>query len=471
MAQSFRHFAGQGTGIRAFHGELTRNIPLFLAALAEAPFEPTWDEGNHNNAAESHAMLRPVASNSTAQTACTVSESGVLDGLSVQLFSSGSEAWPISAAGTAASMKARLNFATQDYLGLAAHPAIRAAALSALGQHRLGAPGSAVHPGLTAPVVTLETRIGRFLGLAATAFPSGTEAIRTTLGSILRPSDDVIVDAGAHPAVFETVQTVLARLHRSPGGSLNGIERRLRRLTRQIRKGRIFVAVSAVSACGSEVTDLAELSQLARSYGATLVVDVSHDLGCMGQDGGGVMEIQNCAGRIDVVIGSFAKCFGSSGGFAAFRDPAFQDTLRQSQWRTTALSPVNASAILAALDLVEGPEGRRRRRRLHGNALRLRNHLMADGIRIMGQASPFVILRLPPMTALPRTALLESAGPRVTLLRAPAVPSHSPRWRIQLNADHGAADIDDLAELVRDVTRTFDRQPRALRQSESLAQR
>ena len=120
---------------------------------------------------------------------------------------------------------------------------------------------------------------------------------------------------------------------------------------------------------------------------------------------------------------------------------------------------MNAAAILAALEVISTAEGRRRRRNLHGLSLRLRNHLMADGVKVMGQASPFVPILLPTLSALPRTALLESAGPLVTLLQAPSVPAHTPRWRIQLTADHSPADIDDLAELIRDVSRAFDRAP------------
>jgi glycine C-acetyltransferase len=232
---------------------------------------------------------------------------------------------------------------------------------------------------------------------------------------------------------------------------------------------RIFVAVAALSAHASQLCDLAELSALVRTYGATLIVDVTHDLGAMGLEGGGVAEIQGVTGRIDVLVGSFAKSFGAAGGFAAFRDPDLKSSFRNSQWRTAALSPVNASAILAAVDLVDGPEGRRRRRRLHGNALRLRNHLLADGLKVLGQPSALVPIRLPLQTALPRTALLESAGPLVTLLMAPTVAAHAPRWRIQLSSDHSLAAIDDLAELIRDVTRAFDRQPRVLRRVEPLA--
>lgn len=353
-----------------------------------------------------------------------------------------------------------MNFALQDYLGLAAHPAVRSAALAALGQHRLAAPGPAPRLGLTAPTLALEARIAAFLRLpAAAVFASGSEAIRHGLRTILRPGDDVIVDSDAHPAMFETVLLARAKLHRSPSASVEGVERRLSRLARQPRRGRLVIALPAVSAQGSRIAELAELVAFTRLHDALLIADVSHDLGAMGQSGGGAMEIQACLGRVDMVVGSFAKCFGAAGGFAAVRDPALKPALQRGQWRTTALSPVNAAAILAALDIITAPEGRRRRRNLHGIALRLRNHLMADGIKVMGKASPLVPVLLPPRTALARTAMLESAGPLVTLLQAPSVASHAPRWRLQLTADHSPADIDDLAELIRDVTRAFDRRP------------
>jgi selenocysteine lyase/cysteine desulfurase len=91
----------------------------------------------------------------------------------------------------------------------------------------------------------------------------------------------------------------------------------------------------AVSAHGSKLADLAELSALARQHGAILVVDVSHDLGAMGAAGGGVMEIQACHGRIDILLGSLAKTFGAAGGFAAFRDPGLKAALHPSPWQTT----------------------------------------------------------------------------------------------------------------------------------------
>ena len=349
-----------------------------------------------------------------------------------------------------------LTFTVQDYLGLSSHPAVRSAALGALGTHRLLSP----RVGLTDSVLVLEDGLAAFLKLpAAVTFPSGAEAIRQTLRSLLRPNDHVIVDSAAHPAMFETIQLSPSHLHRSPSASVDGVERRLTRLARLRHRGRLIIAVPAISAHGSKVADLADLCALARQHQALLVVDATHDLGALGLSGGGVAEIQGCRERIDILLGSFAKTFGAGGGFAAFRDPAHKTALCQSPAQTTALSPVNAAAIHAALEIISSPEGHRRRRNLHGLSLRLRNHLMADGIRPMGKASPFVPILLPALTALPRTALLESAGPRVTLLQVPTVPLHAPRWRIQLTADHSPADIDDLAELIRDVSRTFARSP------------
>ncbi|MBA3911060.1 MAG: hypothetical protein C0524_14605 [Rhodobacter sp.] len=353
------------------------------------------------------------------------------------------------------------DFASQDYLALATHSRLRAAASAALGEHRLSPPGTEASLAVTVPVLALEERTARFLQLpAAIAFPSGAEAIRATLQNLIAAADDVIIDAGADSAMFETVLTARARLHRTPPGSLEAVERRLRRLTANPRRARIWVLVPAISAFASVMADVAELSALCRAYGAGLIVDVTHDLGAMAQSGGGVMEIQGCTGCADIVIGSYAQTFGAPGGFAAFRDPGVRPRLIAGQGRTAPFSPALAATILAAFDIIDSAEGRRRRRRLHGNSLRLRNHLMADGLRVMGQPSPLVPVRLPHKSALARTGLLESAGMSVPLLQAPTVAAHAPRWCLRLTAGHGPADIDDLADLIHDVTRIFDMRQR-----------
>ncbi|NJO23598.1 MAG: aminotransferase class I/II-fold pyridoxal phosphate-dependent enzyme [Sphingomonadales bacterium] len=280
-----------------------------------------------------------------------------------------------------------LNFAVQDYLSLSGHPLVRAAATAALEHHHLAAGGSASHLGLSVPLLALEARVARFLRLQdAAVFSSGAEANRITLRNLLAPGDTAIVDHGSHPAMFEAVLAAGATPLFSPAGSVEAVERRLRRLA-PVARGRLLVTAPAISAYGSVVADVAGLLEQCRHYRATLVIDAAHDLGSVAPGGGGIMELQGCLGRADVVVGSFAKTFGAAGGFAAFRDPALKTRLRQSRFgqrQSAALSAVNASVILAAFDLVESAEGRMRRRRLRGHAQRLRNHLLADGFSVMG---------------------------------------------------------------------------------------
>ena len=351
---------------------------------------------------------------------------------------------PGKEAGSEARQRSSLDFATRDPLGLRQHP-LSDAPLSGLSDDA---------------VDQLESLLASRLGLSqALTCASLSDVTRLALSAILGPGDDVLVDIGIDSAMFETILATRASPHRYPSASLDGVARRLHRLARMPRAGRVVIVAPAVSAHGARVTDLAELGHLARQHDALLVVDLSQDFGVMGQDGCGVMEIQSCLGLADLVLGCLDPAFGTIGGFAAWRDPVLGERLRRHQPAASLLPSERAAAALATAAVAFGPEGSHRRRKLHGLSLRLRNHLMADGLRISGSAAPFVPVLLPPQTALPRTALLESAGPRVSLLTAPRVPLHAPRWRIELSAGHSLADIDDLAELIRDVSRAFDRVP------------
>ena len=351
-----------------------------------------------------------------------------------------------------------LDFASEDCLGLSGFSALLPVKGADADRHGLTQSDSAISPPGPDLTRVLEHRLARFVNLpVATTFASGAAAMRFTLRGLIRQGDRVIVDAGCHRAMFETFSTTRAQLLRCPPGSVDAVERRLARLSGQPRTGQIYIAVPAIAELTSTMADLDVLTKLAAHYRAKLIVDVSHDLGAMAQGGRGVMEVQGCLGQPDIVLGSLAPCFGAPGGFAAFRDPALKERLRASPWPTAPLLPALAARILAAFDIIDSAEGCRRRSRLQGASLRLRNHLMADGFRVLGHPSGIVPVRLPPLTAVACGALIASAGMVVPLLRAPVVAGHAPRWLVRLNANHGPADIDDLAELIREVSRTVDR--------------
>ncbi len=347
-----------------------------------------------------------------------------------------------------------INFASQDYLSLSQHHGLLAAATAALGWCGLHASGTAPLMGLSTPLIALETRVAQFLRLPeAAVFPSGAEANRAAIRTLIRAGDHVLIDAAAHSAFFDASRAITRNLHRMPPGSTEAAERRLRRIRRENPKAAILVVTSGIAAFSANIPDLAALADLCREHGATLLVDVAHDLGAMGPTGRGVLELQGMLARVDVVTGSFAKCFGSNGGFVAARDPALKPALRFSrggQGGSSALSPMQAAMVLAAFDIIDSHDGAVRRQRLLANVLRLRNHLMADGFVLMGRSAPIVPVRLETLSiARKMTAAIETAGALVTLLENPAVAGHAPRWRLQLMADHSTAEIDQFAALAR----------------------
>jgi glycine C-acetyltransferase len=285
---------------------------------------------------------------------------------------------------------------------------------------------------------------------AVTLFRFGNDAILAGLRHLFRAGDTVLADVGNQAIVAGAARSARARVCLVPAGSTEAVERRLTRLRATRTKGGLWVVVPAISANASVMSDLADLAELCQAFRARLVVDVSQDLGALGQDGGGVQELQGCIGRADVVLGSFAPTFVSSGSFLALRDP---DLAQPPALPASPMPHGNAGRLLVAMGLILGPEGRHRRRALHGAVLRLRNQLLAEGAPVMGHPSPFVVVRLSPDQTKRQSDLARAAGFSIPLLQAPLVAGRAPRWRIQLTAAHGLADIDDLAGLVIDLCR------------------
>ena len=190
--------------------------------------------------------------------------------------------------------------------------------------------------------------------------------------------------------------------------------------------------------------------QAASEYGATLMVDVAHDLGCLGQDGTGHIGIQNMLGKVDLVMGSFSKAFGSNGGFVATNSRAVKEYLRfysPSCTFSNALSPAQLATITKALDIVESAEGKELRGRLMANILGLRARIRARGMDFYGDPSAIVAVKtgdeaLARMTAraLPEMGLISN------LVEFPAVGKGLARFRLQVMAGHTDEEITAAAD-------------------------
>ena len=202
----------------------------------------------------------------------------------------------------------------------------------------------------------------------------------------------------------------------------------------------IMVVTEGLFSMDSDTPDLAAMQELCREYNAILMVDVAHDLGCLGEDGRGHIGIQNMLGKVDLVMGSFSKTFASNGGFVACGNRAIKEYLRFFSAPSTfsnALSPVQAAVVLKAFEIIESPEGKTLRNELMTNVLSLRAQLRNAGLDYYGDPSAIVAVKMG-TEGLARlvSRRLPELGLLANLVEYPAVARGAARFRLQVMAEH-----------------------------------
>jgi glycine C-acetyltransferase len=202
----------------------------------------------------------------------------------------------------------------------------------------------------------------------------------------------------------------------------------------------------------SDTPDIGALQQLANRYGATLMVDVAHDLGNLGRDGKGHIGMQGMLGQVDLVMGSFSKTFGSNGGFVATNSRAVKEYLRFYSPTCTfsnALSPTQVAIVTKALDIIEGEEGAELRNKLMHNVLTLREQLRSRGMEVYGDPSAIVCVKMGEESLARMMAReLPELGLIANLVEFPAVPKGQARFRLQVMANHTEHEIETAAAIL-----------------------
>lgn len=349
-----------------------------------------------------------------------------------------------------------VNFGSQDYLSLSSHPAILAAATEALQEFGAHSAGSPALMGNSELSLALERRIADFTGYRdCMLFPTGWAAAYGVIRTLVRPHDYIVIDQLAHASLQEGARNSTENVFSVPHLSTAAIVQRVRRIRRANPQAGILVVTETLFSMDSDVAGIAALVDACKEERAILLVDAAHDLGAIGPTGRGFLEIQHMVGRPDVLMGSFSKSFASNGGFVASRHPALKQALRSSCGPLTfsnGLSPVQAAIVLAALEIVTSPEGAERRHRLLANVHRLREGLKEQGFTVLGEPSAIVpvILGDASISRLATRHAFE-AGALVNLVEHPAVSLNTCRWRLQVMADHSAAEIDEMIRIAIDA--------------------
>lgn len=345
-----------------------------------------------------------------------------------------------------------MNFGSQDYLGLASHPAIYDAAARALYEYGPHAAASPMLQGNTALSRKLEQAIGDFLETEhVLLFPTGWAAGFGTIVGLVRPGDHILIDQLAHACLMQGARAATPNHHFYRHNSVDDLRARLAGIRAKDKRHAILVVTEGLFSMDSDSPDIAAMQAVCREYGAVLMVDVAHDLGATGPGGTGQLGLQDMLGKVDLVMGSFSKTFSSNGGFLATRDLSVRQYVSiygGSHTYSNALSPVQAGVVLEAMKIVRSEEGDRLRARSKANIDYLRALFTSNGLNCLGDPSNVVPVSVGDEVVAKRTSrFLEENGLLANLVEFPAVARGAARFRFQVMASHTDEQIESAVEV------------------------
>lgn len=357
----------------------------------------------------------------------------------------------------------RLLFCSNDYLGLAAHPAVVQALVDGARRHGAGAGASHLVSGHHQAHEALESRFAEGYSPwierpRALGFSTGYMANLAVVTGLAAwaPRDEVALfsDALNHASLIDACRLSKVTVHRYAHADVAALEGLLADSPARVK----LIITDGVFSMDGDLAPLPELLALARAHDAWLVVDDAHGLGVLGEQGWGSVEalLDPAAGPTDrlIVVGTLGKAVGVAGAFVVAHDELIEALLQTARPYifTTASPPALAEAVMASLDLIGADEGRQRRAHLQALIAQWR-----EGIQALLAQHPGLDWTLWPSTtpiqplivrdnerAVALSNALESRGLRVPAIRPPTVPPGGARLRVTFCADHTSTDVAEL---------------------------
>ena len=337
-----------------------------------------------------------------------------------------------------------LNFCANNYLGLAGHPEVIAAAHAALDRWGYGMASVRFICGTQSIHRELEARISAFIGtedtiLHSSCFDANGGVFETLLGA----EDAVISDELNHASIIDGIRLSKARRYRYRNCDLGDLDARLAEASASGARFKLVVTDGVFSMDGF-IAPMKGICDLADRHGALVMVDDSHGVGVLGGRGRGTPEHCGVLGRPDIITGTLGKALGgASGGYVGGRREIVELLRQRSRpyLFSNTLAPMIAATSLAALDLVEGSPGLRGK--LGENAAAFRSGLAAAGFEVRPGTHPIVPVILGDAgLAQAYAARLLDKGIYASGFFHPVVPQGAARIRSQVSAAHSRGDLD-----------------------------
>lgn len=358
--------------------------------------------------------------------------------------------------------KTLLNFSSNDYLGLANHPALKEAATKAIEQFGVGSGASRLICGSLAPHHELEEALAAFKATeAALSFSSGYATAVGTICALLGRDDVIVLDKLVHACIVDAARLSGAKIRVFKHNDLDDLERILQWANTRLPASQdatrnTLIVTESVFSMDGDCAPLREIVALKERHGAWLMVDEAHATGLYGERGQGLASQLGVADRIEIQMGTLGKALGASGGHIAGTRMLVDYLVNRARSFifSTAPSPAAAAAAAAAVKLVRTAEGETLRQKLWQRVAALKSE-----IQNLKSERPSAIL--PHLVgdegaAVEMSARLRERGFFVPAIRYPTVARGAARLRITLTAAHKASDVAALANALA----TLDLRPR-----------
>ncbi|WP_367875306.1 aminotransferase class I/II-fold pyridoxal phosphate-dependent enzyme [Luteolibacter sp. Populi] len=331
------------------------------------------------------------------------------------------------------------NFASNDYLGLAGHPALAEAFIEGIRRYGAGAAASRLVCGSLTPHRELEDALAAAKGCeAALTFPSGFATAAGSLPALAGKDDVLVLDKLCHASLIDGARLSGATVRVFPHNDVAKLEKLLEGIRGKQAKARVIVVTESVFSMDGDVCPLQEIVAAKERHGAMLFLDEAHAFGVIGPQGMGLAAREALQDHVEFQMGTLSKAAGLAGGYLA-TSAAWRDLLvnrARSFIYTTAAPPALAHASLAALELIRSAEGDGLRARLRENV----------SVISPGHESAIVpVLLGSNEAALEASRRLEEAGYLVPAIRYPTVPRGTARLRVSVSAAHPVAAAEELA--------------------------
>ncbi|MFV0461805.1 MAG: glycine C-acetyltransferase [Nostocoides sp.] len=344
-----------------------------------------------------------------------------------------------------------VNFCANNYLGLADHPQIEAAAADALARWGFGMASVRFICGTQELHTRLEATIADFVGMeAAILFSSCFDANGGVFEVLFGDGDAIVSDELNHASLIDGIRLSKAARYRYRNADMADLRAQLV-AARTGGASRICVVTDGVFSMDGSYAPLGDICDLAEEFGAMVLVDDSHAVGFVGAHGGGTPELFGVTGRVDLLTGTLGKALGgASGGYVAGPGEVI-DLLRQRARPylfSNAVAPPVCAGSLTALELAAAAD--EPREKLAANSLMFRQLMDEAGFELLPGAHPIIAVMFPGENGAVRAgriaAEMLTLGVYVIAFSFPVVPRGRARIRVQLSAAHTEADIRACVE-------------------------